>query len=103
VSDEELIAVLDARFAAVDSRFAALDAHLETRFSHLETDIRHANVQIESVRDETKRIAESVILVDEKLERFRTDTAAAFEEMKSITRVSFAGLEKRVTILESKA
>jgi len=74
VIDQELIAVLDARFGA-------LNAQLETRFSRLETDLRHANVQIESLRDETRQVAESVILVDEKLERFRASTEERFDEV----------------------
>ncbi len=74
MSDEELIAVLDARFGAVTTQ-------LETRFSRVETDVRHANVQIESLRDETRRVGESVILVDEKLERFRVATVERFDEM----------------------
>jgi septation ring formation regulator EzrA len=74
VIDQELIAVLDARFGA-------LNAQLETRFSRLETDIRHANVQIESLRDETRQVGESVILLDEKLERFRVTTEQRFDEV----------------------
>jgi hypothetical protein len=93
VSDEELIAVLDARFGAVDSRFAALYAHLETRFSRLETDVRHANVQIENLRDDTRRVAESVILVDEKLERFRTETTAAFDEQQAFNAMLLRRIE----------
>jgi predicted nucleic acid-binding Zn-ribbon protein len=70
VTDQELIAVLDARFGS-----------LETRFSRVETDVRHANVQIEGLRDETRQVAESVILVDEKLERFRVATEERFDEV----------------------
>ena len=47
----------------------------------METDVRHANVQIEGLRDETRRVAESVILVDEKLERFRVATGERFDEI----------------------
>jgi len=70
VTDQELIAALDARFGA-----------FEARFSRMETDVRHANVQIEGLRDETRRVAESVILVDEKLERFRVATGERFDEI----------------------
>ena len=77
MTDQELIAVLDVRFAAVDARFGAFEA----RFSRVETDVRHASVQIEGLRDETRRVAESVILVDEKLERFRVATGERFDEI----------------------
>ena len=79
-------ATLDSRFAAIDSRFAALDAQLETRF-------RHTDVQIESLRDETKRVAESVILVDEKLERFRAETTAAFNDQETFNKMLIRRIE----------
>jgi hypothetical protein len=66
---------------------------LEARFQRLETDVRHTRVQIESVYDETRRIAESVILVDEKLERFRADTNAAFDEQKAFNQMLIRRLE----------
>jgi hypothetical protein len=47
----------------------------------VETDVGHANVQIDSLRDETRQVAESVILVDEKLERFRVATEERFDEV----------------------
>ena len=61
MTNEELLTVLDARF------------------QRLETDVRQTHVQIESLHDETRRIAESVILVDEKLERFRATTEGRFD------------------------
>ncbi|HEY8182750.1 MAG TPA: hypothetical protein VII32_10950, partial [Thermoanaerobaculia bacterium] len=63
MTNEELLTVLDARF------------------QRLETDVRRTYVQVESLHDETRRIAESVILVDEKLERFRTTTEGHFDEI----------------------
>lgn len=130
MTDEALIAVLDSRFQALtnqlDTRFAQIDlrfeqidarfeqidarfAQMEGRLENVETGLRHANVQIESLRDETRKVAESVILVDEKLERFRRDTAHEFEEVKSFNRLSyrqieeqFKSFETRVTTLESK-
>ena len=111
MTDQELIAALDSRFAVLDGRFAAVDARfealteqldrrfeqidrrfeqvdsrferIENRLGNVETEVRQWHVQLEGLRDETRRIAESVFLVDEKLERFRLDTTAAFEELRS--------------------
>jgi len=130
VTDQELIAVLDSRFGAIaeqlDGRFAQIDgrfAQIDDRFGRMdgrlenvETGLRYANVQIENLRNVTRKIAESVILVDEKLERFRLDTAREFEEMRSFNRLSYRQIEEqsksfeqrltnvetRVTALESK-
>ncbi len=130
MTDQELIAVLDSRFGAIaeqlDGRFAQIDgrfAQIDDRFGRMdgrlenvETGLRYANVQIENLRNVTRKIAESVILVDEKLERFRLDTAREFEEMRSFNRLSYRQIEEqsksfeqrltnvetRVTALESK-
>ncbi|HKB79344.1 MAG TPA: hypothetical protein VKH35_06470 [Thermoanaerobaculia bacterium] len=88
---------VDQRFEQVDQRFGRIEGRfdrLEGRTEEMETGLRHAFVQIESLRDETRRIIEAVILVDEKLERFRRDTARDFEEMKSFNRVSFRQIEE---------
>jgi chromosome segregation ATPase len=104
VTNEEFIAVVDSRFEALlghlDSRFEQIDARFEqidARFEHIdrrfdrieerltnvETGLRYANVQIESLWGETKRLAETIALVDEKLERFRAETHASFENQRS--------------------
>ena len=63
---------------------------LEARFQRLE---RYTRVQIESLHDETRRIAESVILVDEKLERFRAETNESFDEQKAFNQMLIRRLE----------
>ncbi len=123
MTDQELIAVLDSRFGAIaeqldgrfaqiDGRFAQIDgrfAQIDDRFERMdgrlenvETGLRYANVQIENLRDVTRKIAESVILVDEKLERFRLDTAREFEEMRSFNRLSYRQIEEQSNSFEQR-
>jgi len=81
---------IDRRFEQIDRRFEQIDRRfdrVEERLTRVETDVLHAFVQIEALRDETKRIAESVILVDEKLERFRAETTVSFTEQKAFNQM----------------
>ena len=80
MTNEELLTVLDARF------------------QRLETDVRQTHVQIESLHDVTTRIAESVILVDEKLERFRASTDERFDEIDS----RFELIDRRFEIVDGR-
>jgi archaellum component FlaC len=82
VTNEELLTVLERRFDAIDARFEQIDARFEqidVRFDRLETDLRHANVQIEGLWSVTKQLGENYALLDEKLERFRSETYERFE------------------------
>ena len=54
---------------------------VDTRFEGIETGLRYVNVQIEGLRNETKRLGEAIIMVDEKLERFRVETYERFDEV----------------------
>jgi hypothetical protein len=72
VTNEELLTVLEARFQSLE---------------------RYTRVQTESLHDETRRIAESVILVDEKLERFRAETNESFDEQKAFNQMLIRRLE----------
>ena len=76
MTEERLIEILD-------DRLRTLKSELGGRFASIETEVRHAHVQIEGLRGEMRQVAESVILVDEKLERFRLDTARQFEELRN--------------------
>jgi len=76
VTNEELLTVLEARFDAIDARF-----------ERMETSLRHVNVQVEGLWGEAKRLAESIALVDEKLERFRGETHASFGEQRAFNEI----------------
>ena len=82
---DRLLTHLDSKFEQIDKRFEQVDARfdrIELRLTNVETGLRYANVQIESLWGQTKRLAESIALVDEKLERFRLETSASFDEQR---------------------
>jgi hypothetical protein len=60
------------------------------------------HIQLEYVRGDIRLVAEGVANVDEKLDRHIGETAREFEEVRSLTRISYVQLEKRVSALESR-
>ncbi len=64
---------------------------------------RHFDVVSEGLRAEIRQVAEGVVNVDEKLERFRQDVDERFAEVKTLVKVSYGDLDRRVRILEGEA
>ena len=98
--DPELVAYLDRRFEAVDRRFVEMDRRLEelrteVRAGDVETR-RHFDVIAEDLKSRIQLVAEGVLLVDEKLERFRAEVHERFEAIDQ----RFMRLETRVGALE---
>jgi len=91
VTNEELLAAINRRFDEVERRFEGNDRRWEANDSRWDEYRRHVDVRFEGVHDEIQRLAEVVALVDEKLERFRSETAENFVEVR-----------ERLTLLESR-
>ena len=66
---------------------------LEARFERIDTELRHVYVQVEGLWGETRRLAESIVLVDEKLERFRAETHASFDEQRAFNEMLVTRIE----------
>lgn len=108
--DHELVAYLDRRFAEVDRRFTELEHRLDVRFTNIDAKLaehdarfveheilfagldtkitetaeetrRHSGVVAEGLRDEIRLVAEGVLTVDQKLERFRGEVAEEFRRV----------------------
>ncbi len=77
-----------------------LKALLDEKFSEVKTDIRHARVEIEALRGEVKLNNELIHGVDEKIERFRGETADNFKTVRSAIGLSNKVLIKRIAKLE---
>ncbi|MSR20757.1 MAG: hypothetical protein EXR91_07235 [Gemmatimonadetes bacterium] len=86
-SDEytTLMDFLATRFARMDAAFAAMDARL-TR----------SEVLWESMRDDLRRVAEGVVAVNERLDRFQAETRARFDAHER----RFDGMEARFDGME---
>jgi len=91
---------VDARFAGMDGRFEGMDGRfegMEVRFDDLRIEV---GARLDDMHTDIKKIAEGVSNVDEKLERFRAETAHNFKDVRSDIRMSFTVLGKRITKLE---
>jgi hypothetical protein len=114
VEDNELRALLDEKFSEVDRRFEQMDTKFERKFGQMDTkfeqmDTKFDNYRIEigarldDMHGDIKKIAESVCLVDEKLEDFRAETKANFKTVYEVIGASNAQLISRIRKLEKKA
>lgn len=61
---------------------------------------RYFSVVAEGLRGEIRQVSEGVVNLDEKLERFRREVAEEFGEVKSMIRLSYAELDRRIRTLE---
>lgn len=107
-SDEytTLMDFLATRFARMDAAFAAMDARLtriEARQDAMEVRLTRSEVLWESMRDDLRRVAEGVVAVNERLDRFQAETRARFdahERRFDGMEVRFDGMEARFDSLE---
>ena len=107
--DPELVAYLDRRFEAVDRRFSEMDR----RFEELRTEMRasdadtrrHFDVVAEDLKSRIQLVAEGVLLVDKKLERFRAEVHERFEAVnrrfEAVDR-RFEAIDQRFMRLETR-
>jgi predicted nucleic acid-binding Zn-ribbon protein len=84
-----------------------LDGKIEQTRTQLQGEIHRlddkVHIQLEYVRSDIRLVAEGVANVNEKLDRHIGETAREFEEVRSLTRLSYVQLEKRVSALESRS
>jgi chromosome segregation ATPase len=71
-----LMDFLAKRFARMDARFDAIEARQDA----LEARLTRSEVLWESMRDDIRRVAEGVMAVNERLDRFRVETLERFAE-----------------------
>ena len=80
--------MIDRRFEEVATKGEVCAQQAETR--------RHFDVVAEGLRGQMQLVAEGVATLDEKLNRFREEVAGEFKEMKSMVRISYAELDRRI-------
>jgi predicted nuclease with TOPRIM domain len=103
--DQELIAYLDERFQKMDARFEQVDGRFERvdgRFEQVHDEIRQTRVEVEGLRGDLRLLAEGVMGMNEKLDRFQADVAQRFEEVHGFIKIlPYSSLERRVHTLET--
>ncbi len=93
---------LDGKIHTLDGKIHTLDGKIHTLDDKIHKLDDKIHIQLEYVRGDIRLVAEGVANVDEKLDRHIGETAREFEEVRSLTRLSYVQLEKRVSALESR-
>lgn len=108
--DRETREFLEQEFGAIDEKFSGIDqrlAGIDEKFSRIDEQFEETKrcfgVVAEGLRNEIRQVAEGVVNVDEKLERFRQDVDEQFTEVKTLGKVSYGDLDRRVRTLEGGA
>ena len=101
--DQELTSYLDRRFEETTRRITEETARqIGTAREEVRTEIRQLGVTVEGLRTEIQTVAEGVVTVDEKLERFRQENSAEHDEIKSMIKFSYAELDRRIGQVEGR-
>ena len=91
---------MDQRFEAIEGRLDGLGERIEqVRFESAERD-QKLDQRIRDMHDTIQLVAEGVMHVDEKLDRFRAETAAEFDEVRAEMRAGYTRLDQRIRNLE---
>ena len=95
---------MDRRFDTMDHRFDAMERRQDATDARLEDTRRHLGILIENLDGKIQLVAEGVINVDQKIDRVRaelkTELKAEIGEVKTLLRVSYSDLDRRVRRLE---
>lgn len=95
--DQELITYLDARFAQMDERFTQTSQEIR----EVKETVGQLQVMMESIRDDTRQVAEGVIANNEKVDTVKGEILKQFEEMRGLFRPMYMELDTRISSLES--
>ena len=115
-NNQELLAVLEQRFseltesieesrAETRGQFERIDARFEQidgRLDRIEGETRHAHVRIEALDGSVRQLAESVVAVDQKVDRLDDRMGREFDDVRSLIRLSYRQLDQRVSALENR-
>lgn len=87
--DQELIAYFDARFTETAQQITSFREEASRRFEQIESRLqrmedtdRHTLVVIEGLRHEMQLVAEGVLGLDERLQRYHSESTLAFDQVK---------------------
>lgn len=104
MEDDELKALLAANAEATRRQFDELRSHVDE--SAIETR-RHVDVRIEHLDSKIELVAESVLVLGEKLDRvaedIRDEMRRGLADTQALVKFSYADLDGRVRTLEEKS
>ncbi len=95
-----LVETMDRRFDAVDGRFDVMERRQDALDARIEDTRRHLGVLIENLDSKIQTVAEGVITVDRKIDRVQAELKTEIGEVKTLLRLSYSDLDRRVRRLE---
>jgi archaellum component FlaC len=90
---DERFTGIDKRFDGIDKRFDGIDKRFEgidKRFEGLEADVRQTRVVVEGLEGKIQLVAEGVLTVDAKLERYHEELTKKIEEVRTEGRLLYS-------------
>ena len=82
------------------SEYQELVEFIAPRFNRIDERLRRVEILGEESRHQIQIVAEAVTGVDDKLEAFRSEVAAGFQNVHELLRASDLDMDRRVTRLE---
>jgi len=108
--DQELKAYLEEGFGSLRSRMDEEFGQVREEFGQVrkeleqvKTAIRHTQISVEAVHSDVRLVAEGVMGLTERLEKFQGETALRFEDVKASIVPYYTNLNSRMRILEGWA
>ena len=100
---DDRFGAIDERFGAIDERFGAIDERfdaIDERFAGFDERLQRVEILGEENRHQIQIVAEAVSGNAGKLEAFRSEVAAGFQDLRELLRAFHLELDRRVTRLE---
>jgi hypothetical protein len=103
VMDAEMIAYLDKHFGGLQQQVADLRGEMTRRFEQMEDKVHQAHILIEDLRDKIHLIAEGFMGLHEKLDCYRNESIASFEQVRGWIEPYYRILDGRIRAMETRA
>lgn len=91
------------RFDQTTQEFAALREETTRRFDRNEETARHTLVLLENLRDEYRLIAEAYLGINERVERYHSQSTLTFEQVVGWIQPHFRDMDRRLGTVEGWA
>lgn len=110
-TDQVAAGLRDELRGHTDQVAAGLRGHTDQAAGQLRAEIRetaaesrrHLGVMVERLEARDELLAEGIASIDEKVDRLRGDMNAEFAETRSMIKLSYRELDRRITTLEERA
>lgn len=86
----------------MDQRFDRMDGRLDATEAQVAEARQYFGVPADNLYRQVARLAKGVVTVNERVDRFQTEVAREFAEVKTLIRDGYVALDRRVRRLEGQ-